>query len=107
MAEPDGNERHLKFDALNNLTEIRDRYYQVQLSYQGLGRLASRSQGGVEIKFHYDKEERLTAIANEQNNIYQFELMPRAKLPPSRVLMALRGALCAMLWAACIKILRP
>lgn len=74
VAEPDGNERHLKFDALNNLTEIRDRYYQVQLSYQGLGRLASRSQGGVEIKFHYDKEERLTAIANEQNNIYQFEL---------------------------------
>lgn len=84
VAEPDGDERHLKFDELNNLTEIRDRYCQVQLKYQGLGRLAARSQGGAEVKFHYDKEERLTAIANEQNNIYQFELDATGEITAER-----------------------
>lgn len=71
--EPDGNVRNINYDQLNNITLLRDHYYDVQLKYQGLGRLAARSQGGVEVKFHYDNEEQLIAIANEHGNIYQFE----------------------------------
>ncbi|HEY6530423.1 MAG TPA: DUF6531 domain-containing protein [Cellvibrionaceae bacterium] len=82
--EPDGNVRNLNYDALNNVTLLRDRYYDVELKYQGLGRVAARSQGGVEVKFHYDTEEQLVAIANEHGNVYQFEIDATGEISAER-----------------------
>lgn len=76
VEEPDGNLRELAYDALDNLVHIRDRYYDVQFTYSGIGRLASRSQAGTTVKFEYDKEEQLKAITNEHGRAYEFDLDP-------------------------------
>jgi RHS repeat-associated protein len=74
ISEPDGNIRSINYDGLDNITLMQDRYYDVQFKYQGLGRLVSRSQGGIEVKFHYDTEEQLIAIANDHGRVYQYQL---------------------------------
>ena len=76
VSEPDGNVRRLEYDADDNIIRTRDRYYDVQYQYQGMGRLASRTQGGTTVKFEYDTEEQLKAIINEHGKVYEFELDP-------------------------------
>jgi RHS repeat-associated protein len=72
--EPDGNIRRLAYDTADNVVRAKDQQYDVFFAYQGMGRLASRSQNGTTVKFEYDREEQLTAIANEHGRVYQFEL---------------------------------
>ena len=74
VREPDGNHRQLEYDALDNVTRTRDRQFDIQFLYQGMGRLAARSQGGTTVRFEYDTEEQLRAIRNEHGTIYQFDL---------------------------------
>jgi len=74
--EPDGDIRYLEYDADDNIIRSQNRYYDVQMQYQGMGRLASRSQGGTTIKFEYDTEEQLKAIVNEHGRVYEFDLDP-------------------------------
>jgi len=76
VKEPDGNVRRLEYDPEGNITRARDQYYDVQFRYQGMGRLASRSQGGTTVKFEYDTEEQLKAIVNEHGRAYAFDLNP-------------------------------
>ncbi|HEY6527395.1 MAG TPA: DUF6531 domain-containing protein [Cellvibrionaceae bacterium] len=82
--EPDGNVRTLNYDGLDNITQVRDHCYDVQMKYQGLGRLVARSQSGSEVRFHYDTEEQLVAIANEHGHIYQFELDANGEVTAER-----------------------
>lgn len=71
--EPDGNRRLFRYDADNNIIHAKDQLYDVHMQYVGMGRLASRTQAGTTIQFHYDKEEQLIAIANEHGRVYEFE----------------------------------
>lgn len=75
--EPDGNVRRLDYDADDNIIRARDKYYDVQFQYRGMGRLVSRTQGGTTVKFEYDTEEQLKAITNEHGKVYEFELDAR------------------------------
>jgi RHS repeat-associated protein len=80
VTEPDGNVRDLAYDADGNIIRARDKYYDIQFQYQGMGRLVSRSQGGTTVKFQYDSEERLKGIVNEHGKVYEFELNPLGDL---------------------------
>jgi RHS repeat-associated protein len=76
VSEPDGNVRHLEYDPGNNITRARDKYSDVLFQYQGMGRVALRSQGGTTVKFEYDTEEQLKAIINEYGKVYEFAFNP-------------------------------
>jgi len=76
VREPDGNARELTFDAEGNLLSARDRQQDVRFTYQGLGRLRSRTEAGTTVEFEYDRDERLIAIRNENGHVFQFELGP-------------------------------
>ena len=62
--EPDGNTRHLGYDGEGNVLHIQDDQRDVHLDYQGLGRLAARTEAGTTLRFEYDTEEQLTGIVN-------------------------------------------
>jgi RHS repeat-associated protein len=71
---PDGNVRALSYDAEGNVLAVKDKHYDVNFTYQGMGRLASRTQEGTTVKFEYDSEEALVAIHNEAGAVYRFTL---------------------------------
>jgi len=71
---PDGNVRRLDYDPDGNVLSGRDQHYDVQFTYRGMGRLASRTQEGTTVKFEYDKEDALVAIHNEAGAMYRFTL---------------------------------
>ncbi|HSC69488.1 MAG TPA: DUF6531 domain-containing protein [Cellvibrio sp.] len=72
LDEPDGNRRLFRYDAGDNIIHAKDQQCDVHMQYVGMGRLASRTQAGTTIQFHYDKEEQLTAITNEHGRVYEF-----------------------------------
>ncbi len=71
---PDGNVRKLSYDAEGNVVAVKDQHYDVKFSYQGMGRLASRTQESTTVTFEYDREESLVAIHNEAGAVYRFTL---------------------------------
>ncbi len=71
---PDGNVRKLSYDAEGNVLAVKDQHYDVKFAYQGMGRLASRTQEGTTVAFEYDTEESLVAIHNEAGAVYRFTL---------------------------------
>jgi RHS repeat-associated protein len=71
---PDGNVRKLTYDAEGNVLAVKDKHYDVKFAYQGMGRLASRTQEGTTVKFEHDSEESLVAIHNEAGAVYRFTL---------------------------------
>ncbi|HAA69909.1 MAG TPA: hypothetical protein DCE55_12280 [Planctomycetaceae bacterium] len=74
VEEADGNLRSLAYDPQGNVTHAQDRQHDVRFSYQGMGRLASRTEAGTTVRFEYNTEEDLTGVVNEQGHVYQFEL---------------------------------
>jgi RHS repeat-associated protein len=80
IVHPDGNIRYLDYDAMGNLTRARDKQQDIQFSYSGMNKLASRTQAGTRIEFHYDTEEQLTGIKNEHGFAYRFELDNRGNV---------------------------
>ncbi|MEO8179090.1 MAG: glycohydrolase toxin TNT-related protein [Deltaproteobacteria bacterium] len=76
VEEPDGNVRELDYDPEGNVTHARDRDHDVRLQYQGMSRLAARSEAGTRIAFGYDTEEQLLTIQNEHGAVYRFVLDP-------------------------------
>jgi len=71
--EPDGNVRALVYDGEGSVVRARDEQHDVHVTYQGMGRLASRSEAGTTVRFEYDTEEQLTGIVNEHGHVYRFE----------------------------------
>ncbi len=82
--EPDGNVRTLRYDAEGNLVHARDRLHDVRFTYQGMNRLASRSEAGTTVRFSYDTEEQLTEVINEHGRVYRFVLGPTGKVDEER-----------------------
>jgi RHS repeat-associated protein len=78
--EPDGNQRDLAHDAEGNVVRTKDQHHDVTFSYQGMGRLASRTEAGTTVRFVYDTEEQLTGIVNEQGHAYRFVLGPSGQV---------------------------
>ncbi len=74
--ESDGNVRNLEYDGEGNVTHAKDTHHDVQFTYQGMGRMRSRSEAGTTVSFEYDTEEQLTGIANEHGLVYRFLLGP-------------------------------
>ncbi len=74
--EPDGNQRRLNYDGEGNVLQAVDQQHQVAFTYRGMNRLASRSEAGTTIEFHYDTEDQLVGIKNEHGFVYRFELDP-------------------------------
>ena len=66
--------RKLAYNADGNVLAVKDKHYDVKFAYQGMGRLASRTQEGTTVKFKYDTEESLVAIHNEAGAVYRFTL---------------------------------
>jgi RHS repeat-associated protein len=69
----DGNTRRLKYDAEGHITDLHDASHDVRLTYAPLGRIRTRTHGGVAVHFDYDSEQQLTAITNALGFTYRFE----------------------------------
>jgi YD repeat-containing protein len=78
--EPDGNVRTLRYDAEGRVIHAKDQQHDVELGYQGVGRLSYRTEAKTTVRFEYDREEQLTGIQNEHGHVYSFELDPRGKV---------------------------
>lgn len=68
----DGNTVELGYDAYESVTEARDAHRHVYMSYTPLGSLASRVEDGKEVRFRYDRMERLVDVVNERGDTYSF-----------------------------------
>jgi RHS repeat-associated protein len=84
IAEPDGNLRELAYDGEDNVVHVRDRLHDVRFTYQGMNRLASRSEAGTVVRFGYDTEEQLTSVVNEHGAVYSFVLGPTGQVDEER-----------------------
>ena len=80
VAEPDGNVRRLSYNGEGDLITAADGQVEVQFSYQGLGRPASRTQAGTTVRFEYDTEEQFVALVNEQGEVYRFDHDPAGRV---------------------------
>ena len=60
------------YDAYESVTEARDAHRHVYMSYTPLGSLASRVEDGKEVRFRYDRMERLVDVVNERGDTYSF-----------------------------------
>jgi RHS repeat-associated protein len=80
VTEADGNIRELSYDGEGNVVHARDRHHDVRFTYQGMGRLATRSEAGTTVRFEYDTEEQLIAIHNEHGSVYRFVLDPNGNV---------------------------
>lgn len=105
--EPDGNLRSLSYDGEGNVIRAADRHYNVIFSYQGMGRLATRSQAGTTVRFEYDTEEQLVAIHNEHGAVYRFILDPVGNVSEEHGFDGLRRAYQRDLAGRVEKVLRP
>jgi RHS repeat-associated protein len=72
----DGNNIALKYDALDNVINYKDKHKDVDYSYTGIKKLQSRTEGDATLTFTYDTEEQLKKITNQQNLPYTFTLDP-------------------------------
>ncbi|HEX4473778.1 MAG TPA: DUF6531 domain-containing protein [Polyangiaceae bacterium] len=72
--EPDGNRRQLEYDPEGNVVHAVEKLHDVRFEYRGMNRLASRSEAGTRVEFHYDTEDQLTGIKNEHGFVYRFVL---------------------------------
>lgn len=68
----DGNTVELGYDAYDSVTEARDAHRHVRMTYTPMGSLATRTEGEREVKFLYDRMERLTDVVNERGDSYSF-----------------------------------
>jgi RHS repeat-associated protein len=76
----DGNVRSLDYDNEQNLIRARDKQQDIQFGYSGFNKLASRTQAGTRVEFHYNTEEQLIGIKNEHGFAYRFDLDNRGNV---------------------------
>jgi RHS repeat-associated protein len=75
--EPDGNVRTLTYDAEGNPIRAKDAHRDASFTYSATGRVTSRTEAGITVRFEYDTEEHLRGVVNEHGRAYGFELDPR------------------------------
>ncbi len=72
ILQGDTNRVNLRYNAYDEVVEARDRHHHVLFEYTPLGSLRSRAENGTKITFNYNKEEQLTSISNEREEVYSF-----------------------------------
>jgi RHS repeat-associated protein len=80
VEEPDGNVRRMVYDAEGNIIHIKDKLHDVRFEYQGMGKISARGESGTMIQFEYDTEENLTAVTNEEAQVYGFIFGPTGEV---------------------------
>ena len=73
---PTGYRRTFEYDAEQNVVRETDGEKDVCYRYQGMNRLASRTEHGVTVEFLYNTEEQTVALRNGQDSVYQFQYDP-------------------------------
>jgi RHS repeat-associated protein len=68
----DGSKIKFNYDGEGSVVKITDNHGDILFTYQGMGRLASRTQEGHTIRFEYDTEEELAAVINQRGQSYRF-----------------------------------
>jgi RHS repeat-associated protein len=71
---PDGNIRELEYDEQGNIVHAKDKDRNVSFTYQGVNKLASRTERGATIRFLYNTEDQLRFVENEEGDRYEFKL---------------------------------
>jgi len=71
---PDGNVRELKYDSMGNVVVAKDKDRFVTFTYRGVNKLASRTEKNASLFFHYDTEDQLRIVENENHEEYKFNL---------------------------------
>ncbi len=69
----EGRRRDFTYDAAGHLVRVRWPDREIRVTIQGLGRIASRTEGGVSMRFAYDTEENPTAIVDAHGRARRFE----------------------------------
>lgn len=71
--QPDGNRQQFFYNAYDDIIELdRNGETLATFAYTPLGNLLRRQEGGTQIRFQYDKMERLVKVVNEHNEVYSF-----------------------------------
>jgi RHS repeat-associated protein len=70
---PDGNTVKLQYNAYEDITRAKDKFYDLQYEYTATGSLKKSRRNGKELNFLYDTAERLCAIVNEAGQHYRFQ----------------------------------
>ncbi|WP_338865646.1 DUF6531 domain-containing protein [Myxococcus stipitatus] len=107
LVEANGNRIEFSYDAEGNVVRHRDPGQDVVQTFQGMGRLASRTEAGTTVHFLYDTEERLTAIRNEHGDAYRFELGPSGEVVVERGFDGLRRQYAYDKAGRVVKMFRP
>ncbi len=80
MEHPNGTIRSWDYDAMGNVVRTRDQHQDIRFSYSGMNKLASRTQAGTRVDFHYNTEEQLIGIQNELGFVHRFDLDVRGNV---------------------------
>jgi RHS repeat-associated protein len=80
VSEPDGNVRTIQRDPLGLVTDVADRQQHIRFTYAGLGKLASREEGGATLMFTWGQEGELRAVRNEAGQDHRFFYDPCLRL---------------------------
>jgi RHS repeat-associated protein len=79
----------------------------VRFTYQGMGRISSRTEAGTTVGFTYDTEENLVAITNEHGDVYRFELDQCGRIAVERCFDGLRRQYERDKAGRVVKVFRP
>jgi RHS repeat-associated protein len=69
---PDGNHIKLQYNAYTDVVQLKDKHHSVRFEYTPMGSLKMREENGAKMHFLYNKAEQLTALVNEQGDMYRF-----------------------------------
>ncbi len=69
-----GVAHRIAYDPEGNVIEAEDATRHVRLAYGHFHRVTSREEGGTELRFEYDTEDRVVGIVNQAGERYGFEL---------------------------------
>lgn len=69
----DSNKMKLRYNAYDEVMEVRDHKKTVRFAYTPLGSLQMREEDGRRVYFEYDRMEQLKAVSNEHHEHYYFD----------------------------------
>ena len=69
---PDGNLQKMTYDALDNVIFYKDQQQQIEMRYNAMGKLCTRTQNKATLEFKYDTEGQLRNVINEKEEFYTF-----------------------------------
>lgn len=84
IQQPDGNILWLQYNAYEQVLKATDSHHDIAFEYTPLGSLIQREENNQKVRFHYNKQEELTALENEAGEEYLFERNARGEIISER-----------------------